>query len=113
MEEETSKTGGDDGVADQEVPTDPLPLDPVKRGEVGGSVELLCGILVEYRGGCGSRVKGHDRAGKGDGTENSGSGSPSCIPHFQKSDHFIILPTTATPLDMLPSDNDHCGPECK
>jgi len=67
VEKETSKTRGDDGVTDQEVPVGPLPLDPAERGKVGASVELLCGILVEDGGGCGSRVKGHDRVGEGAG----------------------------------------------
>jgi len=62
MEEEASKTGGDDGVTDQEVPVDPLSLGPVERGEVSASVELLCGIFVENGGSC---VKGHDRGEKG------------------------------------------------
>ena len=57
MKEETSKTGGNDGVTDQEVPVRPLPLDPVERGKVGISVELLCGILVEDGGGGGRRIK--------------------------------------------------------
>ena len=47
MEEETGETGGKDGVTNQEVPVDPLSLDPVERGKVCASVELLCGMLVE------------------------------------------------------------------
>jgi len=61
MEEETSKAGGNDGVTDQQVPVNPLSLDPVERGKVGASVQLLCGIFVENRGGSGSCIKGHDR----------------------------------------------------
>ena len=75
MEKETSKTRGDDGVTDQEVPVGPLPLDPAERGKVGASVEFLRGILMEDGGGCGSRVKGHDRAGMGG--RGSGNDSPS------------------------------------
>lgn len=71
MKEETSKTSGDDGVTDQEVPVDPLSLDPLKRGKVGTSVELLCGMLVENGGG-GSRVKGHDRGGRKERSGNLG-----------------------------------------
>ena len=67
VEKETSKTRGDDGVTDQEVPVGPLPFDPAERGKVCASVELLCGILVEDRGGYRSRVKGHDRVGMGGG----------------------------------------------
>jgi hypothetical protein len=65
MEEETGKSGGNDRVTDQEVPADPLSLDPIERGKVGAGVKLLGGILVEDGGGAGSRVKGHDREGKG------------------------------------------------
>jgi len=60
VKKETSKTRGDDGVADQEVPVGPLSLDPAERGKVGASVEFLCGMLVEDGGGYESRVKGHD-----------------------------------------------------
>ena len=47
MEEETSETSGNDGVTDQEVPVDPLPLDPIERGKVRAGIELLCGMFVE------------------------------------------------------------------
>ena len=77
MEKETSKARGNDGVADQEVPIGPLPLDPVERGKVGASVELLCGMFVEDGRGCGSRVEGHDRVGKGGRVVGSANGSPS------------------------------------
>jgi len=63
MKEETSKTSGNDGVTDQEVPVDPLSLDPLERGKVSTSVELVCGMLVENGGG-GSRVKRHGRGGR-------------------------------------------------
>ena len=63
MEEETSKTSGDDGVTDHKVPIGPLPLDPVERGKVGTSIELLRGIFVEDGGG-GGRIKGHDGGGE-------------------------------------------------
>jgi len=76
VEKETSKTRGNDGVADQQVPVGPLPLDPAERGKVGASVELLCGMLVEDGGG-GSRVEGHDRVGKGGRGGGSANGSPS------------------------------------
>lgn len=44
-----------------------MSLDPVERGKVGASVELLRGILVEDGGGGGgSRVQRHGRVGGGD-----------------------------------------------
>ena len=79
VEKETGKTRGDDGVTDQEVPASPLPLNPAERCKVGASVELLCGVLVEDGGGRRSRVKGHDREGKGEG-RGFGNDSPSCTP---------------------------------
>jgi len=101
MEEETGKTGSDDGVTDQEVPADPLSLEPIERGKVCASVELLCGIFVENGGGGRSRVEGHDRGGEGDNAECLGDNSPSCIlsPYLETSDHFV-LPTTATSLHV-------------
>ena len=89
MEEEASKTGGNDGVTDQEVPVDPLPLDPAEGGKVGTSVEFLCRIFVEDGRGGGSCVKGHDRGGEGGKVENSGDDLPSCI---------LITPSKIGPL---------------
>lgn len=66
MEEETGETGGDDGVTDQEVPVDPLPLDPIESGKVCTSVKLLSGIFMEDGEGGRGRVKGHDRGEEGD-----------------------------------------------
>jgi len=98
MEEETSETSGNDGVTDQEVPVDPLSFDPVERGKVGTSVELLCGMLVENGGGR-SRVKGHDRGGE-KGTRWKLGVTTRLLVLSPQSDHFIF-PTTATPLDLL------------
>lgn len=67
MEEEARETSGNDGVTDQEVPIGPLPLNQIEGGKVCGSVELLSGIFMENGGGGGSRVKGHEGWGEGDG----------------------------------------------
>ena len=47
MEEETGEPCGYDGVTDQEVPVNPLPLDPVESGKVCASVKLVSGMFVE------------------------------------------------------------------
>lgn len=109
MEEETSKSSGNDRVTDHKVPIGPLPLDPVERGKVSASIELLCRIFVEDGGGGEGRIEGHGEGGGGGEAGGSCNNSRSCsVTYLEKSDHFIF-PTTATYLDPTEHPTFSCS----
>lgn len=59
MKKETHETSGNNRIANPNIPSSPLLLEPIERRKIGAQVELLCGVEASGR----RSVKGHNVKG--------------------------------------------------